>query len=510
MPGVGRKRAAAVAAGLLLAAALPGPGLWPLVIAVPGLLRRALAGEVGWRAFRLGWLAGFAQWAAAVPWVVIVLHRYGHLPLPLAVGLWLVMAGILGSLWAVAAWAAAWTPRTWQVWSLPVALTALEVLQRFPPWGFPWNPVAAALTAAPTLLAPVAVVGASGLSLLVLLLSSGLTAACSRSERKVGLVVVGTALAVWVVLSLAAPPFRPTGRSVTAAALQPNVPLEVRWDLDNERAIEAGVVALTVDAAAAGAGWIVWPESAIPRIVERDGGYRLLLERLAREQRAWLLVGSIGFGRGEEEYFNSVHIVSPAGILPFRYDKVHLVPFGEYVPLLGRLAVARSLVREVGAFTPGTARLPLPGPAGPTGVAICYEVAFPALLAEEVRQGAEILATITNDGWYGDSFAPRQHLALAALRAAETRRFLVRAANTGISAIVGPDGRILERLGMGKRGLVVHEVEGGGGVTPAVACGGSIRAAIVLVLVAAILAGGRRRRREHAAMGGYPPRGNDA
>jgi len=104
------------------------------------------------------------------------------------------------------------------------------------------------------------------------------------------------------------------------------------------------------------------------------------------------------------------------------------------------IAALRALVREVGAFTPGTSLLPLPGPAGPTGVAVCYEVAYPSLYAGEVVRGARILATITNDGWYGDSAAPRQHLALAILRAAEARRFLVRAANTGISAVIGPDG----------------------------------------------------------------------
>lgn len=502
--------ASVVAAGLLLAAALPGPGLWPLAFATPGLLRRGLADAGGWRAVRLGWLGGFAQWAATVPWVIIVLHRYGHLPLPVAVVLWLVMAGILGLQWAVAAWAASRTPATWQVWSLPLAMTAVEVLQRFPPWGFPWNPVAAALTGVPALLAPAAVLSAAGLTLLILLLGSGLASACTRGERRRGAAVTLFVLLVWAAATAAAPQFRPTGRVVTAAALQPDVPLEVRWDLDNERAIEAGVIGLSEEAVAAGAQWVVWPESAIPRLVERDAGYRLLLEGLARTRQAWLLVGSIGFGAGEDEYYNSVHVVAPSGILPVRYDKVHLVPFGEYVPLLGRLAAVRSLVREVGAFTPGRSTLPLPGPAGPTGIAICYEVTFPGLVADEVRRGAEILATITNDGWYGDSFAPRQHLALAVLRAAETRRYVVRAANTGISAIIAPDGRVLERLGMGRRGFLLHRVAGGTGVTPAVAGGGALRAGLVAAMATAMLCASWRRRRQRCVTAGHAQRGNDA
>jgi apolipoprotein N-acyltransferase len=479
-------------AGIALAVSLPGPGLWPLVLVTPGLLQRALASRRGWAAFRVGWFGGSVQWLVAVPWVVIVLSRHGHLPAPLAVLALLLMAAILGLQWALAAWAAARTAPPWRPWALPLSLASVEMLQRFPPWIFPWNPVAAVATAAPPLMTPLPVLGALGLSLLLLLAGSALGELAARRWRSGGALAL-VSLAVFAAASAASPRFRESGGTVRVAALQPNVPLEMRWDAANLAAIEARVWRLNRAAAETGASWIVWPESAIPRYVERDRAYRAAIEAFARRSGAWLLVGSIGFGESGEEYFNSVFAVSPGGVLPWRYDKVHLVPFGEYVPLVGKLAVLRPLVREVGAFTPGRSVLPLPGPAGPVGLAVCYEVTYPGLIAQEVRNGAVVLATITNDGWYGDSAAPRQHLALAQLRAAESRRYLVRAANTGISAIVDPYGRVADQLGLDREGLVVGEVRPGTGSTLAVRAGGALRLAVLGLALAAILLGGRRR-----------------
>ena len=484
----------AAGSGVAMALALPGPGIVPLVLAVPGLLRRALTGVHGWRAFRIGWLAGFAQWVIAVPWVYIVLHRHGHFHAALAVLAVALVAGFLGLTWAFAAWAVSGLPETWRVAALPLDLAAFEEIQRLPPWIFPWNPAAAALTPVPMLLSPLPVTAAIGLSLLVLLLGSSLAALLEPRTRRAGAIwVVITSLA-WVGAGLFAPRAHPEGPAVRVAAVQPNVPLETRWDPVNEEAIEARVWRLSRQAADVGARWIVWPESAVPRTLDRDAEYRVQVETFAREHGLWLLLGSIGLGPGESEYYNSVYTASPAGLVPWRYDKVHLVPFGEYVPLAGRIAALDALVREVGAFTPGTSLMPMPGPVGPTGVAVCYEVAYPSLYAGEVLRGAKILATITNDGWYGDSAAPRQHLALAILRAAEVQKYLVRAANTGISAVIGPDGRVLTSLGVGREGIITADVRATSGVTPAVAFGGAIRAGVVLVAVGVMILGARRRR----------------
>lgn len=481
-----------VGAGLTMALALPGLHLWPLILAVPALFRRAVGERQGWAAFRAGWVAGLAQWLAAIPWIVIVLHRYGNLWLPVALLGWVLMSAILGLLWGLAAAATARVAPGRRLWAIPLFLTAVEIMQGWPPFIFPWNPAATVAAGSPWLMAPLPVTGAAGLSLLLFLAGGALDGLVSPGMRRRGMVHGVAVVLVFGSAAVVAPAFRPAGPPVTAAAVQPNVPLEVRWDEVNLAAIESRVWRLSAEAAAA-AEWVVWPESAIPRAVERDPLYRRRIERFARSHDVWMVVGSIGFGSTGKEYYNSLHVVSPDGLTPWRYDKVHLVPFGEYVPVVGSLPFLAPLVREVGSFTPGRSTLPLPGPAGPTGMAICYEVAYPSLVAAATRQGAQVLVTITNDGWYGDSAAPRQHLALAVLRAAEARRYLVRAANTGISAVIDPGGRVLTRLGMNREGVITAEVRPGEGVTPAVAAGRTVRLLIVATAVGAILLAAWRR-----------------
>lgn len=504
-------RLAALAAGILLALALPGPSLWPLALVVPALLRRSLAGTTGWAAFRRGWLAGFAQWVVAVAWVYIVLHRFGHLPAALAVIAVALMAALMGLGWAVAGWGTRLLHERWQPLALPVLLVAFEQIQHLPPWIFPWNPVAAALTAWPPLLVPAPVVGAAGLSLLVYLTGSGLALVVEPGRRRAGAAILAATAVITAVTVAAAPAATPTGPPRTVAAIQPNIALEERWDADNERRIEDTVWRLSDEAARRGASLVVWPESAVPRIVDRDGEYRRSIEQFTARHGAWLLFGSIGIGEDEGEYYNSVYVASPAGILPGRYSKIHLVPFGEYVPLVGALPFLRPLVREVGSFLPGDNPMPLPSPLGPAGVAVCYEVAFPDLAADQVRRGASVLVTITNDGWYGDSAAPRQHLALAVLRAAENRRFMIRAANTGISAIIDPTGRIVQRLDIGQSGMLLGEVAPLYLVTPAARFGDAIRAGFGAAGAGVILAGVWRRRRTITVptVSGLNARGND-
>lgn len=484
----------AAGAGACLALAMPGPGLAPLVLLVPGWLRRALAGLAPRRAFVVGWAGGAVQWAIAVGWVLIVLTRHGGVAWPLAVVALALMSAILGWMWALAGWLAAGTPEAWRGWALPLLLVSLEVLQHLPPWIFPWNPVAAVATPWPALMAPLPVFGAPGLSLLLLLAGSALDQLVDPALRRRGALQLGFVAAVFGVASMLAPPFRPAGEPLAAAAVQPDVPLEMRWDPDNLRAIEERVWRLSAEAVGRGARLVVWPESAVPRYVQPDGAHRLAIETFARRHGVWLAVGSVGFGPGEGEYHNSVFVAGPGGLLPYRYDKVHLVPFGEYLPLVGKVPFLRPLVREVSSFTPGRLALPLPAAGTTLGLQVCYEVTYPWLVADEIRRGAELLVTITNDGWYGDSAAPRQHLALAILRAAEARRFMVRAANTGISAIIDPGGRVVERLGVDREGVITGEVTPGRGVTPAVAGVVWIRAAILAAAAGAILCGAWRRR----------------
>lgn len=491
----GRPWALAVGAGASLALAMPGPGLVPLVLLAPGLLRRALRGLGPRRAFLVGWAGGAVHWAIAVAWVVIVLTRHGGLSWPLALVALALMSAILGWMWALTGWLAARAPEGWRGWLVPLLLVSFEAVQHLPPWIFPWNPVAAVATPWPQLLAPLPVIGAPGLSLLLLLAGGALDCLLDPPLRRVGALQLVATGAAFAASSLLAPPFEPAGEAFGVAAVQPNVPLEVRWNPENERAIEERVWRLSSEGAGRGVRLVVWPESAVPRYVQADGAYRREIEAFTRQHGVWLVIGSIGFGQGEGEYHNSIFVSGPGGLLPYRYDKVHLVPFGEYVPLVGKVPFLRPLVREVSSFTPGSHALPLPAAGTALGLQVCYEVTYPWLVAAEVERGADLLVTITNDGWYGDSAAPRQHLAIAVLRAAESRRYMVRAANTGISAIIDPAGRVMARLGVNREGVIDGSVRAGRGVTPAVRGVVAIRLAILGAAAGAILCGVRQRRR---------------
>jgi apolipoprotein N-acyltransferase len=171
------------------------------------------------------------------------------------------------------------------------------------------------------------------------------------------------------------------------------------------------------------------------------------VSNLAHQANAWLLVGNIRIRNATPgtatEMFNSAGLVSPTGEWTARYDKVHLVPFGEYVPFRQMFSFAAGLTKEVGDFSRGTSREPLDAGGTKLGVFICYESIFPDEIRQFVRNGAQVLVNISNDGWYGDSGAYAQHLKQSRMRAVENDRWLLLDTNTGVTAAIDPDGRIV-------------------------------------------------------------------
>jgi apolipoprotein N-acyltransferase len=191
---------------------------------------------------------------------------------------------------------------------------------------------------------------------------------------------------------------------------------------------------------------IVWPESPAP-FYSSDPIFRGAISTLARNADAWVLTGSIGIrgsGQGSAaQIYNSAALVSPSGDWVSRYDKVHLVPFGEYVPFKRIFAFAGGLTKEVGDFSPGDSRMPLAAGGIKLGVFICYESIFPDEVRQFAANGAQVLVNVSNDGWYGDSGAYAQHLKQARMRAIENARWLLRDTNTGATAFIDPMGRVV-------------------------------------------------------------------
>ncbi|MGH9363123.1 MAG: apolipoprotein N-acyltransferase, partial [Thermoanaerobaculia bacterium] len=416
------------------------------------------------RAPLLGWLHGTVFWAVSISWIAPTLETFGGLPRPLAIALTAGLCAFLGLYHLAFAWLGR------PLWrrggalafvALPALWVALEWLRTYAVSGFPWNLAAYAWVDVPGALPLAAWVGAFGISYLLVLANTGIAAAVARRRWTAAAVplfiplfllpVAGRWSRSWAadapdpsVFAGAGPPARPF------RILQPNISNLVAFDRVAVERNYRKVLALSHAACDRGS-LLVWPESAAwPFGYGRDRFLAADVAALARRGCTVLLNSVHEEGAS---YYNSVFLVA-AGRPAVRYDKRHLVPFGEYVPLQGVFSFMDSLARNAGDFSAAERLVLLPWDGERLGVAICFEVIFPAEVAELARAGATVLVTVTNDAWYGDTFAPWQHLRAARFRAAETRRPMLRAAITGVSALIAPDGSVRAQLGVFEEGVI--------------------------------------------------------
>jgi apolipoprotein N-acyltransferase len=449
-----------------------------LAWASPALLLLGVAGLPPRRAALLGFAAGLAAHAAILHWIWIVTVVYGHAhPLlgvlgPLGLGAYIAaFSAAFAGVWARWERASLATP-----FAAAALWAALDHLRSFALTGFPWATLGYAQHANPALRALAPLTGIYGLSFVTVLGGAALARlaldrGAGRRPAPVAWAALGVVLAAHLAgltLRAATPP--DPEDTVRVAVLQGNIEQGAKWSREwYERTL--GIYEdLSRRAAAQGAQVIVWPETAVPGALGTDGRHGERLAALARETGAELVLGAVGLEEGPAgappRYYDSAFLVDRRGAFTDRYDKSHLVPFGEYVPLrdlLGRFlqAVARGIATT--GVTAGSGPRPVdlaPGDARrlTAGVAICYELLFPDVMRRFVRGGAELLFAITNDAWYGRTGAPYQFLAITALRSAETRVWTARAANTGVSAIIDAGGRVRARTRIFERDLLVADV----------------------------------------------------
>jgi apolipoprotein N-acyltransferase len=341
--------------------------------------------------------------------------------------------------------------------------------------GFPW----ALLGYSQVQVLPVAqvasIVGVYGLSGLLAVTATGAAVVITGRGRSrwiapASIAVCVAAMAVWGSARIRSGQLMTEGEPIRVAVLQGNVAQDEKWNPANRAEITDRYLTMTRQALAQGARFIMWPESATPLPLEQDIVGGAAIRRLAVESQATLLVGSDQIepikpaGPSEKEtsrYYNAAFLLKPDGKVGAVYRKMHLVPFGEYVPLQSVLFFAGPIigaVAEFSSFTPGTVPVLLPVGEHRASTAICYEVIYPNLIRQFVRDGSELLTTITNDAWYGTSSAAYQHWDQAAMRAIEEGRFLARAANTGISGFVDPYGRVMQKTALFEPAVVVQDV----------------------------------------------------
>ncbi|MDO8793081.1 MAG: apolipoprotein N-acyltransferase [Vicinamibacterales bacterium] len=463
----------AVIAGVLLALSFPRYGhpavawvaLVPLLVALRGgAAARAVAPGAG-TGVRLGLVTGVVAFAGSIYWTREVVQQFGGLPMPLAVVAMLLLALYMAIYAGAAAGATAYLARRMGTAGLllaPAPWVAGEYLRGWAFGGFPWVPFGSSQATVLPVAQVASLVGVYGLSALVVLLNALLTVALTGRGRTRALaagaagVVFATAWG-WGTWRLYDSALTREGTPLTVGLVQGNVEQAQKWDPRHAERILEDHIRLTRDVVAKGARYVLWPESSTPFMLEEDpAGQRV--HDLARELGVPMLVGSDYVERAPLRLYNAAHLLGPDGRTAAVYRKMHLVPFGEFIPLKGLLYFVAPLVDSLAEFSPGAETVMLPVDGHLTSTSICYEVVYPGLVRDAVLRGSELLTTITNDAWYGRTSAPFQHFELASLRAIEQGRYLARAANTGISGIVDPYGRVRARSALFKQTALVGQV----------------------------------------------------
>ncbi|UTW06579.1 apolipoprotein N-acyltransferase [Pseudomonas benzenivorans] len=455
----------ALAAGAITPLALAPFDLWPLAILSIALfylgLRDLHSRQAAWR----GWCYGFGLFAAGTSWVYVSIHDYGAASPPLAALLTLGFVAGLGLFFALAAWLwARWLRRVEAPLADALAFAALWLAQEaFRGWfltGFPWLYAGYSQLDAP--LAGLAPLGGVWLVSFVLALSAALLVNLIRLRGRAPLLVAGLVLLVGPWIAGAALKdrawTRATGEPLKVAAMQGNVPQNLKWDpaqLNAQLALyrDLSFTARPTDL-------IVWPETAVPVLKEQAVGYLGVMDRFARERGAALITGvpiRQANARGEPRYYNAVSVVGDGS---GDYLKQKLVPFGEYVPLQELL---RGLIAffdlPMSDFARGSAEQPLLQAKGHSiATYICYEVVYPEFAASLAAR-SELLLTVSNDAWFGSSIGPLQHLQMAQMRALEAGRWMIRATNNGMTVLIDPFGRISAQLPQFERGVLYGEVQ---------------------------------------------------
>lgn len=441
----------AALSGLLLALSFPLPGLSVLAwVALIPLLEgcRALPPE---KAARLGFVTGALGFGGILYWVNIVMTTYGGLPMPASFVLYLLLVSYLALYPALFAWALAVGVRAGiaPMLAAPVVWTALEYVRAHLLTGFPWASLGHSQYRTLPLIQIADLTGVYGITFLLVFgnvvfwgLGRGLLVGDRYPTRwAAGFFLLLAAVAIYGGVRLTTPE---SGAPLTVALLQGNIPQDVKWDPAFQESTLSVYERLSREAGAAGARLVVWPESAAPFYLQDDRLRTERIQSLARDLQTSMVVGSPAYENDVQgvRYLNSAYLIDRQGMVVGRSDKVHLVPFGEYVPLAPLFPFVNKMVKGIGDFSAGRGTVPLATADGPLGVLICFEVIFPEISRGYVQNGARLLVNITNDAWFGRSSAPYQHLSMTVFRAVENRVPLIRAANTGISAIVDSRGHI--------------------------------------------------------------------
>jgi len=458
-------------AGVLAVTAFAPFGWYPVLVAALAILFNQWQSDTPWRAFRHGFLFGLGYFGAGVSWVYVSIHYYGNVPV---VPAFLVMAGLViflslypaavgyGSRRLVSRFPSRWAP----VVVMPAAWILGEWVRGWLFSGFPWLTVGSSQTDSPLSgYAPVAGVFGTGL---VVAVSAGLLLVAIRDRRRYPALLLLAALwgGGWLLQRVEWT--QPRGAALAVALVQGNIAQQEKWAPENLLTTLELYSGKTFELE--NIDIVVWPETAIPAFYDQvEDNFIPYLETELQARHMALLTGIPVLDRDTWKYYNSVIALNGHRAL---YNKQHLVPYGEYLPLRGLIGhTLDALAVPNAGFSPGAAGQTLLQAGGyPVATSICYEVIFGAQLIRDLPEAA-LLVNVSNDAWFGGSLAPYQHLQMARLRARETGRPMLRATNTGISAIIDQHGAVVAHSAQDEPAVLTGHIVPRAGATPYVLLG---------------------------------------
>jgi apolipoprotein N-acyltransferase len=464
--------------GILLALSFPRLHLAPLAFIAFIPLFYAIEGQPLKKAFLWGWLAGLAYFAGSLSWVTISMHQYGGLPWAASYFFMLLFAAYLAVYVGLFTLSTTFINKN-LVFIAPVCWTALEYLRGHLLTGFPWNALGYSQYQNLPLIQMADITSVYGVSFTIVLINAALygmiKTACQGRKVAWSPLLVSLSFCAFVFMygfyRLGQP--MGNGQKLSVGVTQGNVDQAIKWDVEaRDKTLE--IYERLSLSFVNRPQLVIWPESALPVFFQNEPFYQQKISDLAHQGGFYLLFGSPAFkptSSGQIALLNSAYLVSPTsfqqgqtqGSAPtslshstpvngggavLRYDKMHLVPFGEYVPLRSILFFVDKMVTGIGDFVPGEGAYVMEIPNAKIGTAICFEVIFPELVRHFTKNGANLMVTITNDAWFGQSAAPYQHFSMVVFRAIENRVPFARSANTGISGFIDAHGIILQETGI--------------------------------------------------------------
>lgn len=493
---------AALLSGLLLTASQPpGNVSWLAWIALIPLLT-ALEGQPGPARFKLGFLAGTVHFLTLIYWVVVVLREYGGLNTLISVSVLIAFTlylslyvGFFGLLFSI-------TRGRLSVVLLPAASwIALEYARGWLLTGFPWCLLGHTQAQNLRLIQISDLTGVHGISFLICSVNVLLFTLVFDFKKKhhTGLLAEGCLVILLLALALSYGHSRldhdfsraSVNKPLRVGAIQANIDQSRKWRPSFQDATLDTYRSLSAKAATQDLDLLVWPETSLPFFFQDTSEKSARIYSIARDIDADLLFGSPAYERSGNRinYYNRAYLLGKDVGALVSYDKVHLVPFGEYVPMKKLLFFVGRLVPAAGDFKAGGKIAPLSGDRYSAGVLICFEAIFPELARAHALQGANVLVNLTNDAWFGPTSAPYQHLAMTVFRAVESRLPVVRAANTGISAFIEPTGRIKKSTELFEKAAISADVYPSSNPTTFYTRHGDLFSFFLLFLVSAKLVG---------------------